>query len=189
MEKEKRPYVCPAEYSGSLDNPFRKLVHNPRKILEPYIVKGMTVIDFGCGPGYFTTGLANLVGDGGKVIAVDLQQAMLDKVIRKIRGTYLEKRVTLFNCKENKVGITEKADFVLAFWMVHEVSDQQGMFGEFKSLLNPGGKMLIIEPKFHVSEASFRETITRAESEGFEVVERPKVWFSRTALLSIRKNQ
>jgi len=189
MEKEKRPYVCPAEYAGSLDNPFRKLVHNPRKILEPYIIKGMTVIDFGCGPGYFTTGLANLVGDGGKVIAVDLQQAMLDKVTRKIRGTDLEKRITLYNCQENKIGITEKADFILAFWMVHEVPDQQSMFGKFKSLLNPGGKILIIEPKFHVTEESFRETIKRAESEDFEIVERPKVWFSRTALISVKKNQ
>jgi ubiquinone/menaquinone biosynthesis C-methylase UbiE len=189
MEKEKRPYVCPAKHACSLDNPFRKLVHNPRKILEPYIIKGMTVIDFGCGPGYFTTVLANLVGDGGKVIAVDLQQAMLDKVIRKIRGTDLEKRITLFNCKEDKIGITEKADFVLAFWMVHEVPDQKSMFGELKSLLNPGGKMLIIEPEFHVTKESFRKTITLAESEGFEVAGRPKVWFSRTALISIRKNQ
>jgi ubiquinone/menaquinone biosynthesis C-methylase UbiE len=189
MEKEKHPYVCPAKHAGSLDNRFRKLVHNPRKILEPYIIKGMTVIDFGCGPGYFTTGLADLVGDGGKVIAVDLQQAMLDKVVSKIKGTDLEKRITLFNCKEDKIGITEKADFILAFWMVHEVPDQQSMFGELKSLLNPGGKMLIIEPKFHVTEGSFRETITLAESEGFEVVGRPKVWFSRTALISVRKNQ
>jgi hypothetical protein len=35
MEKEKQPYVCPAEYAGRLDNPLRKLVHNPRKILMP----------------------------------------------------------------------------------------------------------------------------------------------------------
>jgi ubiquinone/menaquinone biosynthesis C-methylase UbiE len=189
MEKEKRPYVCPAEYAGSLDNPLRKLIHNPRKILEPYITKGMTVIDFGCGPGYFTTGLANLVGDGGKVIAADLQQAMLDKVIRKIRGTGLEKRITLHNCQKDWIGITEKADFVLAFWMVHEVPDQQSMFREFKSLLNPGGKILIIEPKFHVTKESFRKTISQAESEGFEIVERPKVRFSRTALISVKKNQ
>ncbi len=64
MEKEKRPYVCPAEFAGSLDNPLRRLIHNPRKILEPYIRKGMNVLDLGCGPGYFTGELARLVGEG-----------------------------------------------------------------------------------------------------------------------------
>ncbi len=84
MIKEKRPHVCPAELACSLDNSIRRLVHKPRKILEAYIRKEMTVLDLGCGPGYFTIELANLVGDGGKVIAADLQQGMLDKVRLKI---------------------------------------------------------------------------------------------------------
>jgi hypothetical protein len=33
MEKEKQPYVCPAEYAGSLDNPLRKLVHNRKAVV------------------------------------------------------------------------------------------------------------------------------------------------------------
>ena len=69
MGKEKRPYVCPAEFASSLDNIFRKLVHNPRKILEPYISKKMHVLDLGCGPGYFSKELARLVGEEGLVIA------------------------------------------------------------------------------------------------------------------------
>ncbi len=69
MIKEKRPHVCPAELACSLDNSIRRLVHKPGKILEAYIKKEMTVLDLGCGPGYFTIELANLGGDGGKVIA------------------------------------------------------------------------------------------------------------------------
>jgi 23S rRNA U2552 (ribose-2'-O)-methylase RlmE/FtsJ len=118
MEKDKRPYVCPAEYAGSLDNSIRRLVHKPHRILEGHVSRGMTVLDLGCGPGYFTIELARLVGKEGKVIAADLQQGMLDKVAGKIRATDLETRIVLHKCQDRRIGISQKVDFVLAFWMV-----------------------------------------------------------------------
>jgi ubiquinone/menaquinone biosynthesis C-methylase UbiE len=148
----------------------------------------MTVLDLGCGPGYFTTELARLVGEEGRIIAADLQQGMLEKTIRKIRGTYLERRVTIHKCQENKIGVSEKVDFVLAFWMVHEVPDQQRLFGELKSILKPNGRIWIIEPKIHVKKRSFKKMITLCESAGFEINERSKVCLSRTVMLSIRNN-
>jgi ubiquinone/menaquinone biosynthesis C-methylase UbiE len=189
MSREKQVYVCPTELAGSLDNLLRKLVHNPRKILEPYIRKNMTVLDLGCGPGYFTTELARLVGEEGRIIAADLQQGMLEKAFRKIRGTDLEQRVKIHKCQDYKIGVSEKVDFVLVFWMVHEVSDQLRLFGELKSILNSDGRIWIIEPKIHVKEKSFRKMITYSESAGFEIIERPKVCLSRTVILSIRNNQ
>ncbi|MBK9392138.1 MAG: methyltransferase domain-containing protein [Bacteroidetes bacterium] len=77
------PYVCPATYAGSLDNFLRRMMHKPEKILSPFLKEGMTALDMGCGPGFFTVDLARLVGDGGRVIAADLQQEMLDKMFRK----------------------------------------------------------------------------------------------------------
>jgi ubiquinone/menaquinone biosynthesis C-methylase UbiE len=84
MSKENHPYVCPVQYAGSLDNFIRRLVHKPRRILEAHVGKGMTVLDLGCGPGYFTIELAKLVGEEGRVIAADIQQGMLDTVTGKI---------------------------------------------------------------------------------------------------------
>ncbi|TAL69086.1 MAG: class I SAM-dependent methyltransferase [Bacteroidetes bacterium] len=187
MNGEKHTRVCPAELAGSLDNSFRKLFQNPRKILEPYIGKGMTVLDLGCGPGFFSLNIAEMVGDSGRVIAADLQEGMLEKVNRKIRGKDIEQRIQLHKCQEDRIGVTENVDFVLAFWMVHEVPEQVQLFRELKSILKPVGKIYIAEPKFHVSEKSFKNMIDMVEKNGFEIAERPRVFFSRTVLFTLKK--
>jgi ubiquinone/menaquinone biosynthesis C-methylase UbiE len=149
----------------------------------------MTVLDLGCGPGYFTFELAKLVGDEGRVIAADLQQGMLDKVAGKIRGTDLEQRIGLHKCQDDMIGISKKVDFILAFWMVHEVSDQERLFEELNSVMNPGGRIWIIEPKIHVTEKSFKKMISRLESAGLEIIERPAIWLSRSVLLAAGINE
>ena len=184
MKKEETPYVCPAEFAGSLDNSFRRWLHNPQKILKPYIKQGMSVLDLGCGPGVFTVEIAKLVGEAGKVVAADLQDGMLEIVGGKITGTTLKKRVVLHKCQENSIGLTGKVDFILALWMVHEVPDHDRLFEELKSILKPDGKIYIIEPKFHVSRSAFQKMSDRLIRTGFKIVGRPKVFFSRSIVLS-----
>jgi ubiquinone/menaquinone biosynthesis C-methylase UbiE len=65
--------VCPVKRAGSLDNRIRRWIQNPKKILKPYIEEGMTVLDIGCGPGFFSIDMAQMVGKTGRVIAADLQ--------------------------------------------------------------------------------------------------------------------
>ena len=62
---------------------IRRLLQNPRKILSPFIKEGMTVLDLGCGPGFFSLDMAHMVGSAGRAIAVDLQQGMLIKLREK----------------------------------------------------------------------------------------------------------
>jgi ubiquinone/menaquinone biosynthesis C-methylase UbiE len=76
-------HVCPWWLAYTFDNRLRRLIHNPQKILSGYVQEGMTVMDIGCGMGYFTLGLAELVGDAGQVLAVDLQQQMLDIMMKR----------------------------------------------------------------------------------------------------------
>lgn len=175
--------VCPTEIAGGLDNRFRRLFQNPHKILERHIRKGMTIVDLGCGPGFFSIAAAELVGAKGKVIAVDLQDGMLSKVSNKIKGTKIEKRIKLHKCEESRIGVSDKVDFLLAFYMVHEVPNQESLFKEIKSILKPDGKALIVEPKFHVSKKAFEETEELAKKFGFEVIERPKLFISRSIVL------
>jgi ubiquinone/menaquinone biosynthesis C-methylase UbiE len=178
--------VCPVELAGALDSRIRRFLQNPVKILKPYIKPGMTVLDLGCGPGYFTIDIADLLNGSGKVIAADLQEGMLEKVNKKIKGTSLEQRIELHKCQENTMGITEKVDFVLCFYMVHEVPDQDNLFREIKSILKPSGKLFIIEPDFHVSKKSFELMVNKLKNIGFKIIERPKVFFSRTACCQIQ---
>jgi ubiquinone/menaquinone biosynthesis C-methylase UbiE len=182
MKKEENPYVCPSGFAGSLDNSLRRWLQNPQKILAPYISEGMTVLDLGCGPGVFTLEIARLVRESGKVIAADLQDGMLEIVAGKIRGTELEKRIELHKCEKNSIGLTEKVDFILAFWMVHEVPDHAGLFQDLKSILKPGGKLFIIEPKMHVTRTEFEKMSGVILQTGFKIIERPKVFFSRAML-------
>jgi ubiquinone/menaquinone biosynthesis C-methylase UbiE len=143
----------------------------------------MTVLDLGCGPGVFTIEIANLVGDSGNVIAADVQDGMLAIVRQKIKGTGLEQRIALHKCHEESIGLTEKVDFVLAFYMVHEVPDQEKLFRELKSILKPTGQLFIIEPKFHVSKKDFDSMIGRITGLGMEITDRPAIFFSRSIVL------
>jgi ubiquinone/menaquinone biosynthesis C-methylase UbiE len=187
MSKERNKRICPVEYAGGLDNSVRRLLQNPQKILKPYIHEGMTVLDLGCGVGFFSIAIAKLLKDSGKVIAADLQEGMLEKVTQKIKGTSLEQRITIHKCQEDTIGVTENVDFVLVFYMIHEVPNQLNLLRELKSILNPDGKIYIIEPKFHVSKKSFEEMITKIKDIGFEIIDRPKVFISRTVLLTNKK--
>ncbi len=75
-----RHHICPVENAGMLDNSIRNFLQNPEKILKPYLQTGMVALDVGCGPGFFSLQMAEMVGESGKVIAADLQQGMLEKL-------------------------------------------------------------------------------------------------------------
>jgi len=180
MKDEK--YVCPAGLSGSLDNFIRKIIHNPKKIFGNYISEGMTILDAGCGPGFFITEFANMCGENGSVIAADLQEKMLEKVRKKITGKNIERKITLHKCGKDKIGLDKKVDFVNAFYMVHEVPDADNFLKEIYELLNDCGILFISEPKFHVSKKEFTDTINLAITIGFKLKEQPKIYMSRTAV-------
>jgi ubiquinone/menaquinone biosynthesis C-methylase UbiE len=177
--------VCPVEWAGILDFKFRRFLQNPRKILTPYVREGMTALDLGCGPGFFSIEMAKMVGASGKVVAADLQQGMLDKLQAKIRDTVLEQTITLHKCRQDKIGLSMQFDFIFIFYVLHEIPDQAGLFQELKTMLKPDGEILIIEPSFHVSAKDFNSSINALLNAGFAIAQRPGSLLNRS--VAIRK--
>lgn len=175
--------VCPWWLCYSFDNPLRRLFHDPERLLRPYVKAGMTVVDIGCGMGYFSIGLARLTGPDGKVIAVDLQQRMLDALARRSRRAGVADRIVLHRCRKESLGIEGPADFALAFWMAHEVPDKPRFFREILASLKPQGTLLLAEPKLHVTQKSVEQTVAVCRETGFQVLEEPSVALSRAFLL------
>lgn len=178
------PRVCPSFLSFFLDNRLRKLLFNTDRILGPYVRKGMTVADIGCGPGFFTIPLAEMVGPVGRVTAVDLQQAMLDQVRRKAAKAGFEGRILLHKCVADSLGLHEPLDFALCFWMMHEVPSPEHLFREIHGLLKPGGLLLLTEPFAHVRRKRFNATVAYAIKVGYAISSEPKIRGSYSALLS-----
>jgi ubiquinone/menaquinone biosynthesis C-methylase UbiE len=168
----------------TFDNILRRLVQNPEKIIEPYVHSGDTVLDVGPGMGYFSIPLAKIVGEKGGVIAVDVQIEMLNALQKRARRAGVEQRITLHLCKRNSLGLDIKFDFVLAFWMAHEVPEQESFFKEIRTLLKPNGKFLLSEPIIHVTKAMYEETIKKAIRAGFALIGKPTIFLSRSALFS-----
>jgi ubiquinone/menaquinone biosynthesis C-methylase UbiE len=172
--------ICPWWLATTLDNPIRRLIHNPEKILSMYIERGQTVLDLGCGSGIFTIALAKLVGETGRVIAVDVQDEMLQMVRKKAAKEGLESRIITYKSGQNRIGISDRVDFALAFYMVHEVPNTEAFLKEIASLLKREGRLLIVEPKLHVSASSFKKTIEAAQLAGLRPVSQPQIRFSRS---------
>ena len=169
------PHVCPHQFAFFLDNGFRRLIQNPKRIVGPYIQEGDTVIDMGCGPGYFTIDMAKMVGPEGRVVAVDIQAKMLEWVRKKARKHAVAERIDYHRAGADPIALTPiKADFILAFYMIHEVPDMIHILKELKTLLNNRGKILAVEPKMHVSQAGFKTMLGHAEEIGLKAVDFPK---------------
>ena len=175
-------HVCPWWLARALDNPIRRLIHSPDKILGGYIEPGQTVLDLGCGSGTFTIAMAKMVGESGRVIAVDLQDEMLQMVKQKAVKEGLDSRITTHKSAPDGIGVSDKVDFALAFYMIHEVPDADAFLMEVARLLKPSGKLLIAEPLIHISESSFKKTVDAARLAGLKPISEPKIRFSRSML-------
>ncbi len=186
-KNEKVPHVCPWYMAYLFDNPLRHLIHDPEKILGSYVEPGMTVLDIGCGMGFFSLGMARMVGPEGGVISLDLQTMMLKILEKRASKRGLSERIETRLVRDGGFPVETPVDFALCFWMVHEVPDQALFLRELSRVLKPGAHVLIAEPGMHhVKKEDLEKTIRIAEGEGFSVTGRPRI---RMSLSVVLKNQ
>ncbi len=183
-KKHGHPLVCPPWLCFTFDNRLRRRIHDPAAILGAYVGPGDSVLDIGPGMGYFSIPLARLVGPAGRVTAIDIQEKMLAALALRAEKSGVSEIVRTHLATPESLGEHPGADFVLAFWMVHELPDQRPFLAQIFNLMKPGGRFLLVEPVIHVGAGPFARTLAIAAEVGFAVKEKPKVRFSRAALLT-----
>jgi len=146
----------------------------------------MTVLEIGPGMGFFSLPLAKSVGPQGRVICVDIQEKMLQRLRARARKVGVLERVTTVCASGNSLDIGAyegKADFTLAFAVVHEVPDQDALFRQMYGAMKTGALLLVAEPKGHVTPEQFQKTLDIAQHAGFSVERRLDISKSISALL------
>lgn len=177
-------HVCPWWLVRTFDNPLRRLLQPPDRVLAGLVRAGDHCLDVGCGIGYFTIPMAAMVGEQGSVTAVDVQQQMLDGLMRRARRRGLESRVRARLAMDAGPLVEQPVDFALAFWMLHEVRDQSRLLRQLCDVLKTGGRLLVAEPRLHVSGGTFAASVGRALAAGFERVDEPAIALSRATLFT-----
>lgn len=167
--------VCPWWLGPLLASPIRRLLESPERLLRPFVMPGMTVIEPGCGMGFFSLMLARLVGPGGRVVCVDLQPRMIAGLRRRARRAGLQDRIRASVCPPGDLCLADvavAADVAVVIHMLHEVPDQARLLADLHAALRPGGTLVILEPKGHVSHARFAASIDLAVRAGFRETDR-----------------
>lgn len=103
---------------------------------EAQIKPGLRIVDYGCGPGSYTTIVARLVGATGKVYAVDVDPRAIEILNRTINKKQLENVETI--CSDCRTKIFDSSiDVVLLYDVYHALSDPGEVMGEIYRILKP----------------------------------------------------
>jgi ubiquinone/menaquinone biosynthesis C-methylase UbiE len=182
--------VCPWWLGYWLASPIRKLRHNPKVILSPFVRTGMMILEPGPGMGFFTLPMAQMVGEGGRVVAVDIQPQMIKNLQRKAHRAGVAAQVECRLAGPSAMGTKDlagKVDFVLAFAVVHELPDARAFFNESFVALKRGGRLLFSEPSDHIDKSEFEKSLNFARQVGFELESIPSIRANQSAVL-IQRN-
>jgi ubiquinone/menaquinone biosynthesis C-methylase UbiE len=172
------PHVCPIWIGRLLASPARKLLENPDSMLGPFVCKGMTVLEPGCGMGFFTLPLARMVGETGRVVVVDVQEQMLQGLKKRAAKAGLLERIECRLATGDGSCISdlrERVDFAAAINMVHETPDPAAFIRELADTIKPGGRLLILEPSGHVSQSEFQATMDMACDADMSLIEHSRL--------------
>ena len=178
--------ICPWWLGYILASPIRRLLQDPAATVRPYVEPGMTVLEPGPGMGFFTLELARLVGQNGRVVAVDVQPRMISSLKRRLGKAGLSDRVDARISPPDSLGLADirgQVDFTFAMAVVHETPGAEWFFNQVAQASKPGATLLLAEPSGHVTQQAFAAELAAAAAAGFQVMERPTMRRLQAALM------
>ena len=149
-----RLHSDPTAYMKSLEDPKRDEYQKPHEVMQALNIKpGEVIADIGAGTGYFTFRLAHVVGNQGKVYAVDVSPDMVRHVNRRIRDNKTTNVVSVLADPDDPLLADRSVNhfFVCDVW--HHVENQTKYLALMKKMLKPGGEIVMID--FHKKELPF----------------------------------
>jgi arsenite methyltransferase len=133
-------------YIEHLERPERDEYQQPEKVIEALnITPGMVVADVGAGSGYFTRRLVKVVGDTGRVIAIDVEQKMLDYNRHELGKLGIAKRAKFILAKPDDPSLPENSVDLVFFCNVYHHVEDQDYFVKIKSALTSNGRTVIVD--------------------------------------------
>ena len=117
--------------------------------------KGQAVLDFGCGEGHYAIPAAKLVGEKGKVYAVDKDKQALDRLMQIIEENNI-KNVEVIKKESISPLENNSLDFILCYDVVHYLKDRKIIYHELYRVLRPEG-IFSLYPKHHKNDYPLME--------------------------------
>lgn len=179
-------FPMPEFMANLIDNPLRRRFQPPyetavRHGLEP----GMIVLEVGPGSGTYTVGAARRVGPEGKVVTVDIEPKMIERVLRKARTEGVENIEARVADVYDLPFDSETFDAAYMIAVIGEIPDPGRAMGEFYRVLSPSGKLVFSELLTDPDYPLARTLIRLAAAAGFQLKAKigtffTTLWFSRS---------
>lgn len=135
-----------ARWSKVFDDPSRDEWQKPARVVALMAIKpGMTVADVGAGTGYFAVHLSRAVGASGKVIAEDVEPAMVEWLEARVKRERLENVQPLLGTADDPKLPPGGVDRVLVVDTWHHVEDRAAFSKKLASALAPGGAVFVVD--------------------------------------------
>jgi tRNA A58 N-methylase Trm61 len=170
LSSQRHRLPCPSwlGWMVEMDNPFTKVDRAQTIIEHLALTPGMKVLDAGCGPGRLTLPTARAVGQGGEVMAVDVQERMLARARRKVEEAGLENVVFLQAALGEGKLPAGRFDRAMLVTVLGEIPDKAAALKEIYGALKPGGILSVTEIIFDPHFQSREAVLQVAGEAGFE---------------------
>ncbi len=164
-----QPHPMPHQFAALLEHPMRLQYLDPAEILVMYGISAeMTVLDLGCGTGLFARPAAHMVGERGRVHAVDAQRAMLAATEHGAHAEGVSSRITLHHAGAYELPLPDDSvDLAILVSTIGEIPDKPAALSELRRVLKGGARLGISEELLNPAYVLAGSVRRWAEEAGF----------------------